>query len=896
MKKLPVFFLFLILCSSLNAHENGLNPFKLKNYSMRKQSDKNKFLEISLEFEFLASGKTDMDFHSSGNIEIISGTKTKLKIKSSKGEISIHKWITRLPEDGYHFIEVGLRFFPDPSDDKFVMYAESQAFLLYYEVKDGELINTSLEANKEYTKPEVTVNRFPNEPKLSASYVPFDSTKHPPQSTIITSPNSINNYSILIQVSGFIKTQNALNHNVGIPDVAVYLDWDYDNNANTGYTPYTGGGTQHVDYSMTNMNGYYYFSFIFNSPYPANYYSSRIRVSANCANSGGYNLILGQGAKFPNSYYIDISSATDNVFSGSADLVADSYNGVALRYIYRAKVVAINEFGVTSPRIGYIINTGMSSSYFACPGDDGRGYNIDAPRIVFNKIIQSETGYHEYGHYMDWAYASLEGSDYTGSHWFTKQTTSIFAWVEGWAEFYNAAAHMYWYAAEQPSTIEFNREDYDTGDKVYQFLDYSQNVLPSSTNNTQVEGAVACFLYNLWDNVNLRAPGYNGDNDDISYSGNYILSHLISRYDELGRLRGNSQIEGFKNGFTSSLSAQSSSAINVLYNAIILRSGIQHSATPTSLNISGNSSSRVLSWNDNTSPGSVSYSEEDYPFYHSVNFDIFENQETGFNIYRKATTGSWNGTLSGYTLVASVPANQTTWSDNTVLGGQYSYVVVAYNSGGESIPKAEFTISYPIVSPVISGFTQTPSVIYLEQSGTVTCNLSQGNGELNYIWTYANKPSTLSVSFSGNTGYFTNSLAKSVKDDRSPELINAAPFSISCTVSNNAGSSSATYYPQYSTSPSGSSKAMITNNVLYENYPNPFNPSTSIKYQITEAGRVKLKVFDILGNEVATLVNEMKQVGLYEIIFDASDFPSGTYIYTILTENFRQTKKMLLIK
>jgi hypothetical protein len=81
-----------------------------------------------------------------------------------------------------------------------------------------------------------------------------------------------------------------------------------------------------------------------------------------------------------------------------------------------------------------------------------------------------------------------------------------------------------------------------------------------------------------------------------------------------------------------------------------------------------------------------------------------------------------------------------------------------------------------------------------------------------------------------------------------------------------------------------------------ENYPNPFNPTTTISYQLPEAGMVTLKVYDMLGKEVATLVNEVKQAGYYSATFDASKIASGIYISTIQTNKFTQSKKMLLVK
>jgi N-acetylneuraminic acid mutarotase len=83
---------------------------------------------------------------------------------------------------------------------------------------------------------------------------------------------------------------------------------------------------------------------------------------------------------------------------------------------------------------------------------------------------------------------------------------------------------------------------------------------------------------------------------------------------------------------------------------------------------------------------------------------------------------------------------------------------------------------------------------------------------------------------------------------------------------------------------------------LEQNFPNPFNPTTTIYYKLPENAFVTLKVFDILGNEVATLVNEAKEAGNHIVDFDASEISSGIYFYTIQTGNFTQTKKMTLMK
>lgn len=88
----------------------------------------------------------------------------------------------------------------------------------------------------------------------------------------------------------------------------------------------------------------------------------------------------------------------------------------------------------------------------------------------------------------------------------------------------------------------------------------------------------------------------------------------------------------------------------------------------------------------------------------------------------------------------------------------------------------------------------------------------------------------------------------------------------------------------------------LTTYKLGQNYPNPFNPSTMITYQIPFSGYVKLSVFDILGREVAVLVNGYQKKGEYNVKFDASDFPGGIYFYKIQSGDFTSTKKMTLIK
>jgi hypothetical protein len=89
---------------------------------------------------------------------------------------------------------------------------------------------------------------------------------------------------------------------------------------------------------------------------------------------------------------------------------------------------------------------------------------------------------------------------------------------------------------------------------------------------------------------------------------------------------------------------------------------------------------------------------------------------------------------------------------------------------------------------------------------------------------------------------------------------------------------------------------VVTEYALYQNYPNPFNPATEIVYDVREQTHVTLKVYNVMGQVVATLVDEMKETGRYPVTFDATGLTSGLYFYTVTMDNFTATKKMLLVQ
>ena len=84
--------------------------------------------------------------------------------------------------------------------------------------------------------------------------------------------------------------------------------------------------------------------------------------------------------------------------------------------------------------------------------------------------------------------------------------------------------------------------------------------------------------------------------------------------------------------------------------------------------------------------------------------------------------------------------------------------------------------------------------------------------------------------------------------------------------------------------------------MLSQNYPNPFNSMSRIRYQITDNSNVTVKLYDLLGREVKTLVNEFKEAGIYYVDFESTNLPSGIYFYKLISDKFTESRKMIIVK
>jgi Cohesin domain/Secretion system C-terminal sorting domain/Bacterial Ig-like domain (group 2)/Fibronectin type III domain len=278
-------------------------------------------------------------------------------------------------------------------------------------------------------------------------------------------------------------------------------------------------------------------------------------------------------------------------------------------------------------------------------------------------------------------------------------------------------------------------------------------------------------------------------------------------------------------------------------------------ASPTGMTATAVSYSRInLAWSDNST------------------------SESGYKLQRTPdTTGSW-------TEIAALPANSISYADTGLTDGTRNfYRAFAYNGGGNS-GYSNLTSAVTLMRPPgVLTATQGPGakvVLAWEDSSS-----SEGGFRIERkvgasgtfietdtvgpnVMTYADSTVGVGQSYSYRVrGYNAN-------------ITSAYSNEVSVTI----------------TRISGDRPAIPVNYALSQNYPNPFNPSTSIEYQIPENGFVDVRVFDVMGREVAVLVREYKSAGYYTIRFDGVSHPSGVYFFRILSGTFSEMRKMVLMK
>jgi hypothetical protein len=270
-----------------------------------------------------------------------------------------------------------------------------------------------------------------------------------------------------------------------------------------------------------------------------------------------------------------------------------------------------------------------------------------------------------------------------------------------------------------------------------------------------------------------------------------------------------------------------------------------------------------------------------------------QNQETGFKIFRRIASGSWDYTLNGYSEIGTAQQNTTSWTDNTVLSpGTYSYVVVAYNGAGNSLPKAESRIT--IVPPPLSVSISGPDWVTGKHYYTYTANVSNGSGNITYQWYKDGQALGTASQQSVYSGMTSFTVQCNVHDNGTGQDASGSLY----VVNEEEGGVK---------SPFGAdAQAIPTEYSISSNYPNPFNPETEIRFGLPENSNIKIVVLDLLGREVKRVVSERSTAGYHIARWDGKDnagaqVASGIYFAKIIAlgesgKQFSQVIKMLMAK
>jgi hypothetical protein len=208
---------------------------------------------------------------------------------------------------------------------------------------------------------------------------------------------------------------------------------------------------------------------------------------------------------------------------------------------------------------------------------------------------------------------------------------------------------------------------------------------------------------------------------------------------------------------------------------------------------------------------------------------------------------------------------------------------------GDSI-KAVVTVTNLTNLPTGNYYLRVMSVekkiVYLSPPGT--------NGETVFWDVFRHAfPSSQGTAISTNAGTYTFEFKYKPCSVEVDSMMHTIAFVQNDNNKDNMNSNNGSSFP---TAIEPYSKEFPAGYELSQNYPNPFNPATHIKFSMPKAGSVSLKVYDVLGNEVQTLVEGSHPAGTYTIYFDGSSLASGVYFYKLTMDNFSETKKMSLIK
>lgn len=236
----------------------------------------------------------------------------------------------------------------------------------------------------------------------------------------------------------------------------------------------------------------------------------------------------------------------------------------------------------------------------------------------------------------------------------------------------------------------------------------------------------------------------------------------------------------------------------------------------------------------------------------------------------EATTDTLMPDGKEYTIIERMDKNETSW--DRIAG--YFYLRVENNVLYEFPSDTLFNYNW-------NDNTSISELNYNYQKVHVENKMVFGMSRLTY-YLYVFEPYEY-VSYTDSIGF--NALYALEYHDWSQE----SRYLVGCIIDNK-------YYGNVISNINFEEKPEVSDFIIFQNYPNPFNPTTSIQYKVSSIEWVSLKVYDILGRQIATLVNEEKPEGNYVVTFNEEGLPSGVYFYSLQAGDFYQTKKMLLLK
>jgi len=220
-----------------------------------------------------------------------------------------------------------------------------------------------------------------------------------------------------------------------------------------------------------------------------------------------------------------------------------------------------------------------------------------------------------------------------------------------------------------------------------------------------------------------------------------------------------------------------------------------------------------------------------------------------------------------------------------LVGAEEAPSMVAYRNQGANV----FVLDPSLMTGISSVRNASPTFVDLDQDGDYDLTLGGSFGQMLY---YENTGNASSPVWTRNDGMLDG---VSARQNAGPAFADMDGDGLADVIIGEYNGNFSYYINQRPTGVNERDNLPLTSELI-QNYPNPFNPMTHIEFRITDGGFVSLKVYDVLGREVRTLVNENQPPGNYEVTFDANGLASGVYLYRLQAGEFTETKRLLLLR